>query len=203
MLSLTPVVEAPYERSEFWWPLPAATQGSPTWIELSGQASEMDVALVAYQCAAYNARARGGVLTPTELLARDGRLVLPGGLLVRSGGREIAPSCCCGLENWLEWRDVPQGLSPWMGHDPTPGIERFGTLWRLWPEYDMNLRAGCGEPIDFDLDTLTAELDRVAAALHAFVARLADIVEARVPTHGAAVAERFRTAFVEIPSEMP
>lgn len=202
MLSLIPVVDAPFERSEFWWRLPPSLPAWPTRIELSGQTSERDVALVAYQLAACNARGNGVVLTPAELLALDDRLVLPGGLLLRSGEREIVPSCCCGLENWPEWRHVADGHSPWMGHDPAPGVERVGNRWRVWPDFDTNLGVGSGEPIDVDLDTLAAELDRVTAALHAFTARLAEIVEARVPTYGVAVAERFRSAFVEIPSDV-
>jgi hypothetical protein len=202
MLTLIPVVDVPFERSEFWWPLPASLPVWPARIELSGQASEMDVALVAYQFAAYNARGSGAVLTPAELLAFDDRLMLPGGLLVRSGEREIAPSCCCGLESWPEWRHVADGHSPWMGHDPTAGVERIGDRWRLWPDFDTKLGTGSGEPIDFDLETLAAQLVRVEADLRAFTARFAEVVEAHVPACGAALAERFRSAFVDFQADI-
>jgi hypothetical protein len=59
--------------------------------------------------------------------------ILPGGLRVRDvSGRTIAPSCCCGLEDWREWLEfLRTGKSPFLGHDPAQGIEHLGDVIRV------------------------------------------------------------------------
>jgi len=49
------------------------------------------------------------------------RFSLHGGLGILDGGiLEITPGCCCGLEDWRDLLTIPEGDSPWMGHDPNP-----------------------------------------------------------------------------------
>ncbi|WP_299415161.1 hypothetical protein [Acaryochloris sp. IP29b_bin.148] len=62
-------------------------------------------------------------------------LVLPGGIQIVSEEKVIPPSCCCGLETWREWIDFLQtDHSPWLGHDPSPWVERQGNSIRIWSD---------------------------------------------------------------------
>jgi hypothetical protein len=46
---------------------------------------------------------------------------LPGGLGILNDGKlELTPGCCCGIEEWRELLTIPEGDSPWLGHDPSP-----------------------------------------------------------------------------------
>ncbi|MBD2088937.1 hypothetical protein H6F67_03605 [Microcoleus sp. FACHB-1515] len=63
-------------------------------------------------------------------------LVLPGGIqVIREENKPISPSCCCGLETWREWIDfLSTGTTPWLGHDPSPWLERQGNSIRIWSD---------------------------------------------------------------------
>jgi hypothetical protein len=70
----------------------------------------------------------------TQIVEAQG-FVLPGGLRAVGGDRAISPSCCCGLEGWRQWQDfLKTGETPWLGHDPSPWVERRGDVVRIWLE---------------------------------------------------------------------
>lgn len=51
-------------------------------------------------------------------------LIIGGQLAAVKGDFVMLPSCCVGLEAWREWEWVkPGGGSPWLGHNPDPGVE--------------------------------------------------------------------------------
>ena len=193
MLQLFPVVEAPFQRRDFWWPLPVPWPSYPHFIELSGDCSTEGVELVLCQFAAYNGNEN--TLTPEQLLDHDDKFLLPGGLLARSGVLEIAPSCCCGLESWPEWRRVVDGESPWMGHDPGPWVEKVDDIFHLWPDGDAQGRQRIGEAIAFDATTLAAQLDRVTVSLQGFRRRLSEVIAAHLPDKADALAALFDREF--------
>lgn len=61
-----------------------------------------------------------------SLLARDEQ-VIAGGLVIIAKDFRLIPGCCCGLEGWIEWKDLKKGSdSPWLGHDPFPGVDTRG-----------------------------------------------------------------------------
>ncbi len=63
-------------------------------------------------------------------------LVVSGGPRFSSEDKSILPSCCCGLEELNDvFASFEKGTSPWLGHDPNPGIEYFddGTI-KVWSD---------------------------------------------------------------------
>jgi hypothetical protein len=93
--------------------------------------------------------------------------ILPGGLRAQDvTGSTIAPSCCCGLEDWREWLDfLNNGQSPFLGHDPSQGIERSGNRIRVvsFPSH------GSEYYIEFDPDDFTEQLRQVQDDLKQFL----------------------------------
>ncbi|NUW36158.1 hypothetical protein HTZ77_32800 [Nonomuraea sp. SMC257] len=104
-------------------------------------------------------------------LADAETLLAPGGLRVRdtATGARILPGCCCGLENWREWRDVPHEKGIWLGHDPHTEVEHVAGAVRL--------RQGAGPPslpssqheVEIRLDDLPDLLTTVQRRLQGFL----------------------------------
>jgi hypothetical protein len=118
----------------------------------------------------------------------DGGFILPGGLRLLSGGREVVPGCCCGLEDWHEWLDVPRGgKAVWTGHDPSSEIEFVGDKVRVWK---VEKRAG-GEFVEFGLEEMAAHLRQVTQDLVGFVYRLGKWAENVAPGMGQSVSSYF------------
>jgi hypothetical protein len=107
-----------------------------------------------------------------ELFAREG-VTLSGGVAFMEGERAILPSCCCGLESFEEiYESVCQRTSPWLGHDPSPGI--------LYPEAHVakvwsNDQASPGEEakppysITFEYKDLLHSLEAAREDLRGFI----------------------------------
>lgn len=188
MFCLVPVVEVTSIAQAFWCPLPAAPW--PTHVQLSGASSDDDVALVLLQLAVCNRAASA------DELARSESFILPGGLAVRDGDREILPSCCSGLEQWVEWRlALTHDVSPWMGHDPTPGIAFDEDGGHVWPD-------GEGSPSDrqrlaiaFRRKELAKQLVEVQRQLEAFAWRIEAVMLRHLPDQAQGLAEAFRRNF--------
>lgn len=69
-----------------------------------------------------------------QLLKRD-EVPISGGIAFADEERLIAPSCCCGLEDWQEvYKSVLGRSSPWLGHDPYPSIEYSGDHVKIWSD---------------------------------------------------------------------
>ena len=71
------------------------------------------------------------------LLAENepGGFVVSGGIVFWDTEHEIRPGCCSGVENWRESMEtVEAGESPFMGHDPWPGITYKGERVFVWQE---------------------------------------------------------------------
>jgi hypothetical protein len=101
--------------------------------------------------------------------ARDG-FVLPGGLRFKEGGQvKIIPGCCCGLENWREWLDVPHGKKYlWAGHNPSPWCEYFDNHIRIWQD---EKEEGV-DSIEFEIPEMEVLLEGVERDLLGFLAIL-------------------------------
>lgn len=67
------------------------------------------------------------VRKPSTLLRSECLLLLGGILVERTDGQQFIPQCCCGLEGWREWMvSYETHKSPWLGHDPFPGLSWVG-----------------------------------------------------------------------------
>lgn len=122
MLKLSPAIEVwPSLEAPAWVPPVTAK----TWIVLNADTSLDDVARIVARVAEYVSDCLPA--SPDEaaqVIALAEVVVVSGGLIVTGNGFRSEPSCCCGLEQWREWYGVkPGGSSPWLGHDPTPGVE--------------------------------------------------------------------------------
>ncbi len=125
---------------------------------------------------------------------------LPGGLIARRNDVEIIPSCCCGLEEWGQWRSLFQE-SPmlWLGHDPAPHVEQKDGKFTLWA--DGGLDDARIEPrIDFNREELTEALEDAERAISEFSGRFRKYLQRVRPVDGEALAALFETAFVITPS---
>ncbi|MEV4173001.1 hypothetical protein [Nonomuraea sp. NPDC049709] len=99
-------------------------------------------------------------------------LTVPGGLRVRdtTTGAEIQPGCCCGLEDWREWRNVLREEDVWLGHSPGTDLEHVAGAVRLRQEN------GPSSPVlvEIRLDDLPALLATVHLQLRGFLGLVHD-----------------------------
>jgi len=119
----------------------------PYWIEnevipkeficLSSESSEHDVELFLILLIGYNHINvnQSFHLSFNELLKED-EVVLSGGIaFFENDSKYILPSCCCGLEDFSNVIDsIANQQSPWLGHDPTPGITYTNDQANVWPD---------------------------------------------------------------------
>ncbi|MBX7169664.1 MAG: hypothetical protein K1X72_01830 [Pyrinomonadaceae bacterium] len=106
-----------------------------------------------------------------EEFVKDEGFVLEGGLLFKENGKiKVAPGCCCGLENWNEWLDVPFGKCEiWTGHDPESLIELNDGKIKIWQDRSLKNEV---ESIEFTVDELIKGLKNVKKDLTDFLHRL-------------------------------
>ena len=190
MLRLIPVVEARWRDSPFDW---APSDAGKDWVELGAECSDDDVALVVAILASYNQAASSGSMPEvTQALEATQTMVLPGGLMVRAGDFEIAPSCCCGLESWREWYGVkPGGSSPWLGHGPSPWVECKSDAAVMWADGDLGNQS---PSMSVSYEEIEAARDAASEALKGFESRLSVWLAAHAP-RGQGLARRFAEAF--------
>lgn len=172
MLIMDPVLET-YEAADFTlWP----TAGRPTdrVLVLSGDLSPLEVGTAMAVLAGYNKTRRtrhdpgpeDGLAMLCGLVSVES-VIAPGGLRLRDSatGVIVPPGCCFGLENWRDWQGLLVGETPWLGHDPTPGVEHSGSLVRLRPDAERP----AGLPIELALSELPELLESVRSALAGFL----------------------------------
>ncbi len=135
LLRFQAIIDPPQVEANFQYPWQISS-AKPS-CRLSGNMTEAEIGLVFLQLVQYNQVDFSGDISTvlTRLIAAD-RLILPGGIQVLlSDGRDITPGCCCGLETWREWQTfLKTGNTPWLGHDPSPWLERQGQLVRIWSD---------------------------------------------------------------------
>jgi hypothetical protein len=98
-------------------------------------------------------------------LAKAEALVAPGGLRVRDTitNAEILPGCCCGLEDWREWRHVLHKKDIWLGHDPNTDLQYIVGAVRLRQEtHGSRLVHSAVHEVEIQLD----DLPRLLASVH-------------------------------------
>lgn len=97
--------------------------------------------------------------------------VLSGGLLFTENDKiKVGPGCCCGLENWHEWLEVPSGKHQiWTGHDPESLIEINDGTIKIWQDRDKKDEEFS---IEFTVDEMNEKLAKVERNLKDFLFRL-------------------------------
>lgn len=170
MFKLIPVVEVEHRPLPFHW---ASAKPTKAFVELSERCSDADIAWVVGLLASYNhLEASGSIDAVADAISKAESLILPGGLMVKTENLEIPPSCCCGLEDWREWFEVaPGGPSPWLGHDPSPGVECKSDLAIIWADGDKGDRS---PRVSVSYAEMEAARRSAETALLAFSHRLSD-----------------------------
>ncbi|QQM38810.1 hypothetical protein [Streptomyces liliifuscus] len=197
MLIVDAVLET-YVAADFaLWPL--ADSPPDRLLALSGELSSRELGTAMAVLTTYNKGQRQRrPRAPKDSLEQVGRLlateciIAPGGLRIRdtATGVTVVPGCCSGLENWRDWLDLMSGGEPWLGHDPTPGIEHAGAVARLWPDGDRPE----GLPIDLPLAQLPGLLDSVQDRLVGFLGAVEAWAASHAPSIAAAVVARLDEA---------
>jgi hypothetical protein len=187
---LIAVIESPPKASPFVGDVPP--QPWPSFVRLFGQSSDGDVALVVAQLAQYGQR--GGGRQSIEALVRKFPTIVAGGLAAEDGRTTVHPSCCCGLESWRDWHGLlSDGHQPWLGHDPSPWVEKRGEEFLVWPDGGLGAAKSVDlQPVRFSSRELAASLGDVERDLNEFVGRLREWTAARGPDYAEALAKRFR-----------
>jgi hypothetical protein len=108
--------------------------------------------------------------TLKEFILNEG-FVLEGGLLFKENDAiKVVPSCCCGLENWNEWLDVPSGkCGIWTGHNPESLIEINHGNIKIWQDRQTKDEK---HSIDFTVEEMVEKLNQVKKDLQNFLFRL-------------------------------
>lgn len=104
----------------------------------------------------------------SELFEQE-QVALPGGIAFFDDEHTfILPSCCCGLEDFMDIIDsVSNGQSPWLGHDPSPGITYTDNHALVWPDDPGSCNKSDG--ITFPYGELIAQLESAKIELQAFI----------------------------------
>lgn len=175
VIVLEPVVQIDYGPVE----LPALplmeTREPGAWLAVSGDSTLADAGLFVAMLAEHSGADRQtGAAEAVALVVATETLILPGGLRASDTvtGKSVVPGCCAGLEEWREWADLLNHVSPMMGHDPWPWVEfRVGCL-RLWQDSLNDPRRGHRNvPVRVDIpeDELPGLLFGVHKALNDFL----------------------------------
>jgi hypothetical protein len=204
MVSFTPVVERTSVGAKPPWPV--LGYAAAYLVPLSADATDAEVGSVAWQLAQYNRVPIQGRPAPeiVRAIATAERVVLPGGILVRDAtGREIAPGCCAGLEEWREWLAFEEtGETPWMGHSPEAWLERVDDAVRVWSDGGMSEPTGPPYAIEVRIVDFRRALTGVEHNLQGFLGALRRWAAGRVPEEAEALVACFDQAF-EITGDRP
>lgn len=83
----------------------------------------------------------------------------------------IMPSCCCGLEDLvLVIESIKNRVSPWLGHDPNPGVKYSGNdIVRVWSDDPNTTKTKSTFYIEFMYDELIQALEDNKKELLGFI----------------------------------
>lgn len=116
-------------------PWPVASRPPHTWLALSGDCTDEELGLfIAMLSGNSGARSAAGPAEFVDVLLAERPLIVAGGLQVHDTdtATTVIPGCCAGLEDWRDWAQVLEGISPWLGHDPGPEVEFLDGRLRVW-----------------------------------------------------------------------
>ncbi|MGW3352627.1 hypothetical protein ACWDA3_55850 [Nonomuraea rubra] len=155
------------------WPVAGPPEGGV--VVLSGQMSPAEVGTAMAVIFRYGDLPAAPVNDLHRLLDRHladaEALIAPGGLRVRDTATqaEILPGCCCGLENWREWRSLLRGEPIWLGHSPGTELEFVGGVVRLRQESGPGSLPASQHEVEIRLDDFPALLATAHLQLKGFL----------------------------------
>lgn len=154
----------------------------PIWIEndvlrkkytkLDAESSEEDVVLFLILLFGYNnINVKQSLEESFNELFKEEGVVLSGGIGFFEENNVILPSCCCGLEDWSEVYDsVRNKTSPWLGHDPNPGITYSDNRVKVWPDApDRSTVTQELRFIEYEYEELLRSLEKTKEELIGFI----------------------------------
>src|SRR6187399_2630101 len=190
------VVQVGAKPDQLWFEPPS--EPWPQFVRLWGSATPDDVALFLVVASSYGRTDEEPAASVDDVLS-DFPHVLPGGIRVVSDERTVVPSCCCGLENWPDWRRVlTDGESPWTGHDPAPLVEPDKDVVRIWSDGGMGEAPHHEVPIIFPRSAFALAVETVGEDLREFLQPLRAWLDARVSHASAEFISKFDTRFVRV-----
>jgi len=132
MIEITPVIEVPWTEEGYQWPWLITSKKAFSFLRLDSISNDHLGTFFAALCCDDNPDSIDSCI---ELITEADGLIVSGGLALSLAETSIFPSCCCGLENWIEWKAfLDNGSSPWMGHDPSAWAEIKGDQVVVWTD---------------------------------------------------------------------
>ncbi|MEK3885855.1 hypothetical protein [Paenibacillus sp. PL2-23] len=109
------------------------------------------------------------LLSFNELFEQD-YIALSGGVaFFADENNYILPSCCCGLEDYSNAIDsIINKQSPWMGHDPAPGLTYNNNQVYVWPD-DPESSISNKYFIEFSYQELKENLEKTSKEIKGFI----------------------------------
>ncbi|MFC4777286.1 hypothetical protein ACFO9Q_10880 [Paenibacillus sp. GCM10023252] len=104
-----------------------------------------------------------------EILNEESVAISGGIAFFEDENNYIIPSCCSGLEDWEDLEEsVVNRSSPWLGHDPSPGITYQSDHLFVWPD-DPNESNNNLISIKFTIEEMLENIKEVRADLKEFI----------------------------------
>lgn len=142
------------------------------FICLSSESTEQDVELFLILLFGYNHIniEQSFKLSFNELWKQD-EVALSGGIaFFESESKYILPSCCCGLEDLTDVIDlIMNKQTPWLGHDPAPGITYITDQAYVWPDDPETIHSSINTSIEFSYRELIESLDKSRKEMQGFI----------------------------------
>lgn len=142
------------------------------FICLSSESNEQDVELFLILLFGYNHIniEQSFLLSFNELLEQEGVAISGGIAFFEDESKYILPSCCCGLEDFSEVIDtINNKQSPWLGHDPAPGITYCNDQVRVWPDDPEIADSNVNKPILYSYKELIDSLEKTRKEMQGFI----------------------------------
>lgn len=106
-----------------------------------------------------------------QAFVSDESFVLSGGLRFEENDMVVvSPSCCCGLEDWVNWLNVPNGETQiWNGHDPDAFVEINDDKIKIWEDEKLKDKS---PSVIFSIKEFVENMKAVETDLKGFLIRL-------------------------------
>lgn len=164
-----PVIIDPYYAQPVWITSEITRH---EFIPLSADATEHDVELFMILLFGFNNISVDQSFQQSfQELLRQEEIAISGGIaFYQDEQRFILPSCCCGLEEVpASIQSIQNQQSPWLGHDPFPGITYDKNKAFVWPDDPESCLSKGDIPIAFDYNELKSSLEKSVEALNQFI----------------------------------
>ena len=171
-------IEASYQHDKILPPwVISKSDDYLSFIRLYAGISDEELGAVMYIACSYNSRSENELIKESavetlQTFISEEDFVMPGGLAFKKNDELIiTPGCCCGLEEWNTWFEVPNGeTSIWNGHDLITEIEIENEQIRVYEYAENEIEKSS---IEFSVSEMTELLLNAEKDLKDFLVRLA------------------------------